>query len=162
MPVTALVDARYRTNVEVAASAYDTRSSGNGCSPNGCIPENTRDRSTANNSRWSCKGDLMDDDTDQRCWIEYYFEEPQDIVEIRISFYKGTKNTRTLDVYDNGAYHSEIESSGETNWYQTFYLDTDETETLRLYLDDSSTKTWLSIKEVGPNPNVYSWSNGAL
>ncbi|CAN0476352.1 unnamed protein product, partial [Scytosiphon promiscuus] len=88
----------------------------------GCIPENTRDGSRSSNSRWSCKGDILDDD-DEGCWIEYYFDEPQDIEEVRIAFHRGTENTRTLNVYDNGWYHSQIESSGETNGYQTFDLD---------------------------------------
>ena len=71
---------------------------------------------------------------------------------MRISFfYKGTENSRTLNVYDNGGYHSQVESSGSTNGYQSFYLDTDDTEELRLYLDDwqSNPSVWLRTKEVG-------------
>ena len=143
------MDARKSTTVEVAASAYDERTSGKGCSPDGCIPENNRDKSLSNNSRWSCKGDVIDGH-DEGCSIEYYFDEPQDIVTIRIAFYEGTKRTRTLNVFDKGAYHSQIQSSGETDRYQTFYLDIDNTEELRLYLDDweSNSDVWLSLKEV--------------
>lgn len=153
VPVSALVDARQRTYVDVESAGHDRRTSGNGCSPYGCVPENTRDKSRANNSRWSCKGDLVEYPGDG-CWIHYYFDEPQDIVEMRIAFYKGTKETRTLNVYDNGNFHSQIESSGETEGYQTFYLDTNETADLNLYLDDyeSNPDMWLSIKEVRPKP----------
>ena len=136
--------------MSVAASGYDERTSYPGCTPDGCIPENTRDESRSSNSRWSCKGDILDDD-DEGCWIEYYFDEPQDIVEVRISFfYKGTENSRTLNVYDNGGYHSQVESSGSTHGYQTFYLNTDETAELKLELDDWSSNRgmWISITEV--------------
>lgn len=149
IPVPALVDARERTTVEVAANGYDTKNTlGNGCSPDGCVPENTRDENTSDNSRWSCKGDIINGSGG--CWIEYYFDEPQDIVEIRISFYQGNTRTRTLNVYENSQFHSQIQSSGLTSSYESFYLDTDETSELMLYLDnwESNPSMWLSIKEV--------------
>lgn len=143
-PVAALVDARERTNVEVAANGYLDKI----CYPNGCIPENTRDGSTRNHSRWLCVGEYINGTGG--CWIEYYFDEPQDIVEIRIMFYKGTTRTRTLNVYANSQFHSQIQSSGVTNGYETFYLNTDETAELMLYLDDweSNPSMSLSIMEV--------------
>ncbi|CAM9164599.1 unnamed protein product, partial [Laminaria digitata] len=144
----ALVDARERTTVDVDATGYDERTSYPGCSPNGCIPKNTRDRSRSSNSRWSCKGDILDSsDDDEGCCITYYFEEPQDIVEVKLAFYKGKEDTRTLKVYDNGSYHSKIKSSGSTNGYQTFELDTDETEELKFCLNDDD-DVWISITEV--------------
>ena len=123
------------------ATDYDHRDADDGgCDPDGCVPENTRDRSRAANSRWSCEGD--------DCCITYSFEEPQDIVSMRIAFHLGNERTRTLDVYDNGDHHSEITSSGNTLGYETFYLNTDETEDLKLCLDGDDDE-WLSITEVG-------------
>ncbi|CAN0537357.1 unnamed protein product, partial [Scytosiphon promiscuus] len=73
-------------------------------SPDGCTPENTRDTSLDANSRWSCKGDLVEGNGG--CCIDYSFEEPQDIVSLDIAFHRGTDRTRTLDVYENGDFHS--------------------------------------------------------
>ena len=130
-----------RTWVDVDATDYDHRDADDGgCDPDGCVPENTRDGSRAANSRWSCEGD--------DCCITYSFEEPQDIVSMRIAFHLGNERTRTLDVFDNGDHHSEITSSGNTLGYETFYLNTDETEDLKLCLDGDDDE-WLSITEVG-------------
>ncbi|CAN0416624.1 unnamed protein product, partial [Laminaria digitata] len=120
-------------------------------SPDGCIPDNTRDNDLDANSRWSCQANSLDSsDDDEGCWIDYDFDEPQDIVRIRIAFHKGDQNPTWLDVYDNGDYHSTIESSGSTLEYQNFFLNTDETDTIRLQLGnfDGSDDTWLSITEV--------------
>ena len=142
----------------VDAAGYDPRDSYPGCSPDGCIPENTRDKIRSSNSRWSCKGDILDND--KGCWITYSFDEPQDLVEIRIAFYKGKEDTRTLKVYDNGKYHSKIKSSGNTTGYQTFYLDTDETSELKLYLNDYKldSDVWLSITEVRQGGSSTCWT----
>lgn len=69
---------------------------------------------------------------------------------MKIAFFKGKDNTRTLNVYTDGWYHSKITSSGNTNGYQTFDLYTDETSELMLYFDDyeSDSDVWLSIAEV--------------
>ncbi|CAM9135087.1 unnamed protein product, partial [Laminaria digitata] len=147
----ALVDASDRTWVDVDANAYDTRTSGSGCNPNGCVPDNTRDGSRSDNSRWSCQGDIpYSSDEGEGCCITYSFEEPQDIVRMRIAFHKGDENTRTLYVVDNGSYHSTITSSGSTLGFQNFNIDTDETEEIMLCLGDPLwyTDTWLSITEV--------------
>ena len=138
------MDAGVRTTVTVEANAYDERTSGSGCSPDGCKPENTRDRSRAVNSRWSCKGDLED----ENCKITYRFDEPQDIVKMRIAFHKGNENERDLKIKLNGRTHSTIESSGNTLWYQTFELDTDETEKLSLEAVNLDGDEWISITEV--------------
>ena len=144
----ALVDASERTTVTVEAVAFDERTAGSGCSPDGCTPENTRDSSLDANSRWSCKGDLVKGDGG--CCIEYFFDEPQDIVDVNIAFHKGAERTRTLNVYNNGDFFTQIVSSGSTNGYEEFGLDSDETADLTLCLDDSmSDSDWLSITEVG-------------
>lgn len=148
-----LVDAAERTTVVVDASAFDERTSGSGCSPDGCRPENTRDGSLEGNSRWSCRGDLVDGNGG--CCIEYLFDEPQDIVTMKIAFHNGTVRTRLLNVYDNGDFHSQIESSGLTNGFQEFALNSDETAVITLCLDDSmSDAEWLSITEVGAGGNI--------
>lgn len=120
-----------------------------------CIPENTLDQSTNAYSRWSCKGDLVEDGGG--CWIRYHFEDPTDLVEMRIAFYRGTEGIRTLNVYSNGDYHSTIQSSGNTNGYQSFDLGTDETESILLRLDDyeSNPHEWLSITEVCRSTNIH-------
>ena len=143
-PPLALVDAGVRTTVTVGANAYDDRTSGAGCSPDGCTPENTRDGSRTSNSRWSCKEDLED----ENCKITYYFEEAQDIVRMRIAFHKGNENQRWLRVKLNGSTHSTIESSGETLGYQNFALNSDETEDLSLEAVSLDGDEWISIKEV--------------
>ncbi|MEP5731962.1 MAG: hypothetical protein ABJL67_21585, partial [Sulfitobacter sp.] len=120
--------------MKVSASGYDRKMSYPGCSPDRCTPENTRDHNLSSNSRWSCKGDIFDND--KGCWIKYAFKEPQDLEEIEIAFYKGDEDTRTLKVYLNRKYHGEIKSSGNTDDFQTFDLKTDETSELKLYLND--------------------------
>ena len=146
--IPALVDAGKKTTVKVSASGYDTRPYYPGCTPDGCIPENTRDNSLSSNSRWSCQGDILD--KNQGCWIKYTFQEPQDIKQISIAFYRGKENTHKLKVYSNGKYHSKIKANSQTNRYQTFDLETDETFELKIYLDDynSNSDVWLSITEV--------------
>ncbi|CAM9277364.1 unnamed protein product [Laminaria digitata] len=68
---------------------------------------------------------------------------------MNIAFHRGTDRTQVLDVYDNGKLHSQIESSGLTNDYQEFALNSDETADLTLCLDDSASDSeWLSITEV--------------
>ena len=118
-----------------------------------CIRDSTRDNNREANSRWSCQGDGLDSsDDDEGCWIDYYFDEPQDIIRVRIAFHQGTSRTRTLDVYDNGDFHSTITSSGTTNGYQNFLLNTDETYNIRLRLNNfsSNSDVWLSLTEVRP------------
>ena len=125
------------------ATGYDKRDADDGgCDPKGCKPEHTRDGSRKANSRWSCEGD--------GCCITYSFEEPQDIVKMKIAFHKGDERTRKLDVYetyDDGKNKSQIKSSGKTLGYETFYLNTDETEKMKLCLDGDDDE-WLSITEV--------------
>ena len=68
---------------------------------------------------------------------------------MNIAFYKGTERNRTLQVYDNDIFHSQITSSGSTHGYEKFALDSDETADLTLCLDDSAPNSeWLSITEV--------------
>lgn len=130
------------------ASAYDERTSGYGCSPDGCLPENTRDGNRGANSRWSCQGLLVTGVGG--CRIEYNFEDPQDIVKVRIAFHKGDENVRTLNVIVDGSFHSQITSSGETDGFQGFALNTKQTSKVVLRLADHASRPeeWLGITEV--------------
>ena len=150
-PVAALVDASERTWVDVDANGYDDRTSGNGCSPSGCVPYNTRDDEPWSNSRWSCKGEILDkSDRDDGCCIWYTFEEPQDIEEVSIAFDRGTERTRCLDVFSNGKKIDTINSSGKTSDFEWFNIYTDETKELRFCLCDPkwNENVWLSLTEV--------------
>lgn len=144
----ALSDARTATTVSVIANAYDERSSGYGCTTDGCTPDNTRDNSRDANSRWSCHKDLVHGMG--RCWIKYMFEDAQDIVRMRVAFHKGDENIRTLNVYVDGQYDGQFESSGSSLGYQNYLLNTQGTTKITLYHDDDGTNTdeWLSLTEV--------------
>ncbi|CAM9348949.1 unnamed protein product [Discosporangium mesarthrocarpum] len=120
-----LVDAREKGNVIVEnfpqnPSPYDMRKKkDNGCNPDGCKPENTRDGKLKNNSRWSCKYDLED----RECFIYYSFEPPQMIKKIRVAYYKGDERVRTMVVEKNdGDPAGEYTSSGMTNGFETYDL----------------------------------------
>ena len=133
----------------VEVSAFDERTEGFGCSPDGCTADNTRDGNLDANSRWSCKGDLVEAD-DGLCCVKYSFEDPQNIARMEMAFYKGTERTRTLNVYDNGDFHSQIQSSGSSIDFEKFALNTDETVNLTICLDNPNSigDEWLSITEV--------------
>ena len=149
--IAALVDARERTWVDVDANGYDERTSGNGCSPSGCQPYNTRDDERSSNSRWSCKGDILDkSDKDDGCCIWYIFEEPQDVEAVSIALDRGTERTRCLDVFNNGKKIDTINSSGTTSDFEWFNIYTEETKELMFRLCDpkSNEDVWLSITEV--------------
>lgn len=147
---TALVDARERTTVTVDASAYDTRTkSDGGCNPSGCSADKSRDQNTRNNSRWSCSEALEND----QCTIMYQFDEPQDIVALDIQFYKGNERVRKLKVTGSGGFNEEIESSGNTNGYERFNINTDETAWLNMEGQGLGSNDWLSIKEVSKRSN---------
>ncbi|CAM9470281.1 unnamed protein product, partial [Sphacelaria rigidula] len=140
-----LVDSSVRTTVTISDdSPYDERTSGSGCSPNGCTPENTRDGDTSEESRWSCKYALED----TTCKVTYYFEEPQDIVELKVAFYKGDQRSRSLKIKLNGDTFETITSSGETTDLETWTLNSDETASLTLEASGLGDSEWLSITEV--------------
>ncbi|CAM9282699.1 unnamed protein product [Ectocarpus sp. 6 AP-2014] len=141
----ALVDARKRTTVNKWANAYDDRTSEyGGCDPDGCKASLTRDQSWQDESRWSCSEKLED----AQCKITYKFEEPQDIVRIKIKFYKGDERVRTLKLKGSDGFKKTITSSGTSSKYETWDINTDETKWLSmeaLNLDDDE---WISITEV--------------
>ncbi|CAM9269151.1 unnamed protein product [Pylaiella littoralis] len=116
------VDVGTNTVVAVSATAYDVRPGASGgqqgCGEVGgdaCAPANTLDGIVSDpESRWSCAAELVDGGGP--CQIEYTFDEPQDIVDIQVAFYKGDERTRTLDVYLD----SELSRSFESYAGSTF------------------------------------------
>ena len=142
-PASGLVEAGTRTTVLVEANSFDSRTSGAGCTPIGCVAANTRDSCLS--SRWSCKGDLLDGES---CEITFNFEEPQDIMRMDIAFYKGTERTRLLEVEVNGSSNSELVSSGTTDGLESFELDADEVETVTLRSCSLDGNEWISLTEV--------------
>ena len=87
-------DASVKTTVSVSANAYDTRLADIGCGNTGCLPELTRDGITKIESRWSCSKNLGQGN----CYVEYTFDEPQDVISMIIAFHKGDERTRTIKV----------------------------------------------------------------
>lgn len=96
-----LVDAGTKTTVSVSANGYDARpgegSDDNGCMENGCQPGLTRDGISADvESRWSCSQAIVDGEN--LCQIDFTFEDPQDIVDVEVAFWKADERDRTLEV----------------------------------------------------------------
>ena len=132
--------------VSVIANGFDEKISESGCSPNGCVPANTRDGSLS--SRWSCSESLLDD---AQCEIIYGFDEPQAISIMRIAFYKGSESTRRLEVKINGSTNSEIESSGLTDQFEDFDLNVDKVGEISLETVGLGVSEWISLLEVWVN-----------
>lgn len=97
-----LVEAGTKTSISTTANAFDERAGAasgmSGCQLNGCEPGLTRDGVTAADaeSRWSCAAKLVPGELP--CAIDFVFEDPQDIVDVEIAFYKGDDRTRTVEV----------------------------------------------------------------
>ena len=88
-------DASIKTTVSVSANGYDTRSSDNGgCGDTGCLPELARDGNTTPESRWSCSRKLGEG----KCYLEFEFDSPQDVISMNIAFHKGDERTRKIKV----------------------------------------------------------------
>lgn len=85
----------------MTANAYDTRpgpdGGGVGCGTDGCAPALSRDGISADaESRWSCAQTIVPDG--EPCKIDFTFEDPQDIKDVQVAFYKGDERLRTLEV----------------------------------------------------------------
>lgn len=147
--VLAIVDVCTKTTVEEDINICTV--SGFCCSADACAHETTRRKSHPYEVCWPCDETLVKYHVEAECWIKYTFGDPQDLVEMRIEF-DTTENGQTLNVYENGHYHSTIESSGKTNGYETFDLHTNKTSVLELTQEDyeSVSDMWSIIKEVRP------------
>lgn len=138
-----LVEASEKTLVDVTANAFDPDTIEFGCRKRGCEAANTHDGDLF--TRWSCKSDLLDG---TNCEITYTFETPQNIVRMLIAFFKGDERTRELNVKVNGLFYSVIESSGETDRFETFELSAHGAKTLTLESLGLRREKWISISEV--------------
>ena len=85
---------------------------------------------------------------DENCEVTYTFEQPQDILQMLIAFYKGDERANKLKVKVNGSSQYIIESSGETNGFEAFELDFYGTESLALEGLGLHRDEWISITEV--------------
>lgn len=142
--VPALTDAGRFTTITTYANAWDTRATGNGCSPSGCVPQNTRDGEILPESRWSCKEDLPDDN----CELLFTFGEPVDVEQIRIAFYNGDERTRSLKIWVNGKPYTKVQSRGETRGFEDFTLDATAVRSIMLEGLSMEGDEWISITEV--------------
>ena len=131
--------------VSASANGWDTRVDGDGCSPSGCVPSNVLDGSFDDVSRWSCSAKVSDVDA---CELTLEFDEPQDIVRMRMAFYKGDERTRSLNVWVDGVYTHTIMSSGRTTGYETYDLIAPGAKTVVLQASGLQDSGWLSISEV--------------
>lgn len=100
------VEAGTKTTVGVSANAYDTRPGGDtggiGCMTDGCLPALVRDGdSDDNESRWSCARTLLPEGGGE-CSISFTFEDPQDIKEIQVAFWRRAVRSRTLKASTRG------------------------------------------------------------
>lgn len=85
----------------MSANGYDTRpgqASGSvGCGTDGCVPALSRDGIVGDaESRWSCAQGMAPGGGP--CEIEFRFQDPQDIMDVQVAFYKGDERSRTLEV----------------------------------------------------------------
>ncbi|CAM9688722.1 unnamed protein product [Scytosiphon promiscuus] len=143
----AVVEAGSLTSVAVEAPLYDSaiNAADGGCSPVGCVGDNTRDGdATAPESRWSCKPDLGADGS--TCSVTYTLGEPLTLNGLNIAMYLGDTRTRSLDIYVDAVLQTSWTSSGMTTDFENVELAVDgQAVELRGVLADSE---WLSIMEV--------------
>lgn len=109
--VNTLVDAGTKTTVGVSSNGYDTRpgadNGGSGCLEDGCQAGLTRDGVSADvESRWSCSQGIVEGE--RLCKIDFTFEDPQDIVDVEVAFWKGDERDRTLEVRVELGLHSIV------------------------------------------------------
>ena len=133
------------TGVMASANGWDTRISGVGCSPDGCIPENTLDDSIEPNSRWSCNAELAGVDF---CELTLEFDTPHDLVQMDMALYKGDTRTRSVNVWVDGVLQQTIESSGTTTDFERYQLIASDAMTVTLQAVSTTDNGWLSVTEV--------------
>ncbi|CAM9816260.1 unnamed protein product [Ectocarpus sp. 12 AP-2014] len=146
------VEVGTKTEVSVSATAHNVRpgrsSSEVGCGEAGgnCAAANARDGiSTDIESRWSCASKLLGDEGP--CQIEFSFAEPQNIVDIKVAFWKGNERVRTLEVYVNGELTHTYESYADST-FNTLGVTADEANTVMLESVSLLSNEWISLIEV--------------
>eukprot|EP00904_Undaria_pinnatifida_P003019 jgi/Undpi1/12718/HiC_scaffold_6.g02386.m1 len=96
-------------------------------------------------SRWSCE--LGSDPEGGLCKIDFVFEDPQDIMEVQVAFYKGEERTRTLEVTINGVAVGKFDSyKGST--FNALGVQATGVSTLTLTSVGPAENGWISLIEV--------------
>ena len=133
------------TGVTASANGWDTRVSGVGCAPDGCIAGNVLDDSIDPNSRWSCNAASVGVDF---CELTLEFDAPHDLVQMDMALYKGDKRTRSVNVWVDGVIQQAIESSGTTTDLETYQVVAPGTTSVMLQAVGTNDNGWLSVTEV--------------
>ena len=133
------------TGVSASANGWDTRVDGTGCPPSGCVPDNVLDNSIEDVSRWSCNAEVSDVSA---CELTLELDEPQDVVQIYMAYYKGDERTRSVNVWVDGVFQDTIASSGTTQGYEAYELIAPGATTVVLQEAALGDNEWLSITGV--------------
>ncbi|CAM9292737.1 unnamed protein product, partial [Hapterophycus canaliculatus] len=147
------VEVGTKTEVAVSATAHDVRPGRSSFEPgcgitggDGCAAELTRDGIASEiESRWSCATKIVPGGG--ACQIEYTFEEPQDVVDIQVAFWKGNERTRILEVTVNGELNLTHESSSGST-FNTLGVQADAVDTIMLESVGIAPDEWISLIEV--------------
>ena len=129
-----------------SANAWDERTDGFGCVPDSCFAGLAIDGSIDEQSRWSCKASVSLVDA---CELTLTLEEPQDLVEMRMSLWKGDQRIRALNIFVDGTLVTTITSSGKTEGFKTYELTALQASTVMVQANEPLPDNgWLSIIEV--------------
>ncbi|CAM9778380.1 unnamed protein product, partial [Hapterophycus canaliculatus] len=136
------VEAGILGTVTTTADLYDTRlGNANGCDPEGCTAELTRDGDLSEASRWSCASSLGG-----TCSISYDLGVIRSLSELRLVLFKGATRVRTVEVYVDDVLTTTWTSSGTTDGFESIDLSGYSGQYLTVMsLEDDS--AWLSIIE---------------
>eukprot|EP00903_Cladosiphon_okamuranus_P011290 g10646.t1 len=141
------VEARAQTSVSISATAYDERTGGEGgCGGGGCLPalayDGVRDD---DGSRWSCAKSIVPDRG--QCEIVFRFESPQNVMGMKVSFWKGDERTRSLKVKMNGKKMGEFAST-TGSITSSYDIQKNDVHTVTLESIGLGTNAWISLLEV--------------
>ena len=134
------------TGLTASANAWDERTDDLGCVPDSCFAGLAIDGSIDEQSRWSCKASVSLVDA---CELTLTLKEPQDLVEMRMSLWKGDQRIRPLNIFVDGTLVTTITSSGTTEGFETYELTALQASTVMVQADEPLPDNgWLSIVEV--------------
>ena len=134
------------TGLTASANAWDERTDDSGCVPDSCFAGLAVDGSIEEQSRWSCKASVSLVDA---CELTLTLEEPQDLVEMRLSLWKGDQRIRPLNIFVDGTLVTTIISSGKTEGFETYELTALQASTVMVQANEPLPDNgWLSIIEV--------------
>lgn len=134
------------SGVTVSANAWDARNTASGCPPDGCVAENVLDENIEPESRWSCKASISQIEA---CELTFVFDEPQDIVEIRIAMFKGNERSRTVNIWADGVLSTTVTTSATTLELEAYELAAMQATTIVLQEAGGDSNDWFSVTEVG-------------